>query len=847
MLRASLKGMAKRKGRVVLTSIAIVLGTMFVSASMVLTASLNKSLTTMFSDIYSEADYVVQHAEANPTGASADGAPVTPSQYIPASTLEEIRQLDGVETATGDISAMVTARDADGKTLGGMQPTMGFNWESIADFMELDKGNAPSADDEIIVSNKFLKDAGLELGDTSDISTMSTEREPYTVVGTYDMPGNRDSFLGETQVAFTTSAAQSLMAQDRDAYMSITVIGDADKEALENAAGSDFEVLTSAEADEQNAEGLQMFGDIIGYIFFGFGVIAIIVSVFLIINTFTIVVAQRQKELALMRAMGATRGQATRSILLEALIVGIIGSLIGYALGIGLGVGLSAIVGNTLFEGLPVSMVIPASSTSAIVIGVIVTLLAAFGPARRAGKVPPVAAMRDAANPPKPLRGITIVGSIVTLIGVGLMFGGLNGMFEGNTLAATFAGVAITFIGSILLTPILATPLVSVLGRLFGVGITAKLGRLNASRSPRRTAITASALMISIALVTAIASIVSSLKATSEDYFSETLQSDLIVSQASMAAMPTGIPADINEGLSDIDGVESVADMYTSHDTKVDGKDSDWAFNSTGDIEDTFGILGITVDEGSLSDFDRDSVLIGEDIADEENLEVGDTVTLTLFDGTEADLTVTAVTSSENWGGSWWMSPELSEHFQLTKPFQTFIEVSDDASVSAVQDEIDTLLADEQELTVTNNAEFIDEQTGMLDNVIIAVQVLMGLAVLIAIIGVINTLVLSVLERTRELGMLRAIGMTRPQIRRMVTAESIIICLFGAILGLAVGIGLGYVIQQGLKDEGITVFALPWGLMITYLIAALVVGFIAALAPAARAAKLNMLQAITTE
>jgi putative ABC transport system permease protein len=616
--------------------------------------------------------------------------------------------------------------------------------------------------------------------------------------------------------------------------------------AIAAAIGPGYKVQTGEDAGAEAAEGLAEFAGFMGYIFLGFGLVAVFVSIFLIINTFTIIVAQRQRELALLRAIGAGRDQVVRSVLLEALIIGIVASLLGFGFGVLLGWGLSSMVGGFLFSGLSVELIVPATTAWALVIGIGVTLLSALMPALRASRVPPVAAMRDAVNPPKPLRTITIAGAGVTAAGIALLALGLTDNLGGNNLVGVLVGVLVSFVGVTLLTPILSRPLVAFLGLLASWTFPGKLGRLNAARNPRRTAITAAALMIAVALVTAIASLASSMRATGEEVFDTSLSSDLIVAGTQSGANVPSFSRDTVAELSAIPGVAAVGDVYADFfGTRVDGEQTELVASEH--LGDTLRIFGATVIEGSTANLPADGIIVDESRAEDFGVGVGDTVTVRFGAGETADLTVAAILEDNIVTNGWWVSSEQIEHFAIPKPLQAFIDVAEGEDVIAVQDRVRQAIADEPEVTVTNNAEFIDQQLGILDVLLGAVQVLLALAMIIAVIGVVNTLVLSVLERTRELGLLRAVGMTRGQSRWMITVESVIICLFGALLGIGVGIGLGWAVQQGLESEGLTTFALPWGLIAAYLGAALVVGLLAAIAPAARAAKLNVLNAIAYE
>lgn len=842
MLRATLKGMASRKARLVLTSLAVVLGTMFVAAAMILTATMEKSVTGVIADAFTDVDAVVSSAE-DPAAAQGN----TPSAtLIPAEVLATVEGVDGVEFADGDVTGQVNAIGDDGKLVGAFAPTIGFNWtESDTSFNEIREGRGPEADDEVIVSAQFVKDAGLGLGDTVTAYSYTADRADYEIVGVFGLSGDRDSLAGETQMGFTTTEAQRLLTQGEDAYMAIYVEGDASTDAIAAAVGDDYRVQTGEEASEEAAQGFAVVADIMGYIFLGFGLVAVFVSVFLIINTFTIIVAQRQRELALLRAIGAARGQVVGSVLAEAVVIGVIASIVGLGLGVLLGWGLSQLVSSTVMGGLPVQLQIPATALWALAVGIGVTVLSAIIPAVKASGVPPVAAMREAVNPPKPLRGITIAGLAVTAVGGVLVALGLTDNLGDLGLPGFLSGVGIAFVGITLLTPILSRPLVALLGSVMSWTFEGRLGKLNAGRNPRRTAITASALMIAVALVTGIATLVSSFKETTTELTDSNLESDLIVMGQQGANIPTFAPETLAE-IKALPDVAAVGDLYGEFfGAEIDGEPT--MLYASEDLPTSLGIFSGTVAEGSVEDLPDDGLAVNESAAADRGVAIGDTVEVAFADNTTAQLQVTAILDDSQLTDGWWVAPAQIEHFTVPKPMQAYIQVAEGADVDAVEAEVDTILADEPEVNVTNNAEFVAQQTSQLDVLLASVQILLALAIIIAIIGVVNTLVLSVLERTRELGLLRAVGMTRGQARRMITVESVIICLFGAVLGIAVGIGLGWTVQQALEEEGLTSFALPWGLIVTYLVAAVAVGLLAAIAPAARAAKLNVLGAIAYE
>lgn len=843
MLRATLKGMASRKARLVLTSLAVVLGTMFVAAAMILTATMEKSVTGVIADAFTEVDAVVSSAE-DPAAAQGN----TPSAtLIPGTVLEAVRGVEGVETADGDVSGQVNAIGSDGKLVGTFAPTIGFNWnDQSTGINEIREGTGPQADDEVIVSAQFVADSGLGVGDTVTAYSYTADRAEYEIVGVFGLSGDRDSLAGETQMGFTVTEAQRLLTQGADAYMAIYVQGDASTEDIAGAIGDEYRVQTGEEASEEAAQGFAAVADIMGYIFLGFGLVAVFVSVFLIINTFTIIVAQRQRELALLRAIGAARGQVVGSVLAEAAVIGVIASIVGLGLGVLLGWGLSQLVSSTVMGGLQVQLEVPATALWALAVGIGVTVLSAIVPAIKASGIPPVAAMRDAVNPPKPLRGITIVGLAVTAVGGVLVALGLTDNLGDLGLPGFLSGVGITFVGITLLTPILSRPLVAMLGAVMSWSFAGRLGKLNAGRNPRRTAITASALMIAVALVTGIATLVSSFKATTAELTDSDLESDLIVMGQQGANIPTFMPETLAE-IKALPDVAAVGDLYGEFfGSSID--DEPTMLYASEDLPTSLAIFSGTVAEGSIENLPENGLVVNESAAEERGLGLGSTVQVDFAKDNRSDqLQVVAILEDSQLTDGWWLSPAQIPNFSVPKPMQAYIQVAEGADVAAVQTEVEDILADEPEVSVTNNAEFVNQQTAQLDILLMSVQILLALAIIIAIIGVINTLILSVLERTRELGLLRAIGMTRGQAGRMIIVESVIICLFGAVLGIAVGIGLGWTVQQALEEDGLTSFALPWGLIITYLVAAVKVGLLAAILPALRAVKLNVLNAIAYE
>ncbi|QSB06730.1 ABC transporter permease [Natronoglycomyces albus] len=846
MFRATLRGMLARKARLLLTSLAVMLAALFVSAAMVLTNSLGDATGNLLADAYSEIDVVVQPEDRSfDSGGTHD--------TVPAEIKDLVEGVPEAERTFGNIEGFVNALDVRGDLVGNFAPNMGFAWNDDDPSLELLDGRGPVENNEVAVSTLFESTAGLGIGDTVTVYSGTAERAEYDIVGTYGWPGGRDSFAGETSLMFTVPSAQELMFGGEDAYTDVLVQA-ADGTSAEQlrdiirgelSAYDDVEVVTGEEASEAMSEELSTITDVAGWIFLGFGLIAVFVSIFLIYNTFNIVVAQRLKELALMRALGASRKQVKRSVLLEALVVGLIASIIGLGLGVLAGYGLSNAAANFALGGIDVPFNIPLSAVLwAFGVGVGVTLISALIPARRASKVPPVAAMRDAATPDKSILVPTILGSIITAGGIGLIIFGLQGQMGGFSVQGTFIGMFALFIGATLLTPLLSRPIVGLLGRLMAWGMPGKLGRQNASRNPRRTAITASAIMIGVALVTAIATMLSSVKASTADFFEDNIDAELIVGGVQTGPIPPTFEAERVSEIGALSDVDSVADMYFDF-TQVDENMA--IVYSSQNMADTFSQLEGDVDANTLNNLAVNEVILNENNAERYDVSEGDTLTLQLSRGEEQDFRVASVFTDNDLLNGLWVAPDHIADFSIPKPAQAFVKLVDGADTDAVQGQVQTIIDNEPEVSVSNHQEFVEQATAPFDFFLIAIQVLLALALIIAVIGVINTLVLSVLERTRELGLLRAVGMTRGQTTRMITIESVTIAVFGALLGIGLGVALGWIFVEGIDGAGIDTFAVPTGLIIGYLIAAIVVGFLAAIAPAVRAAKLDVLKAISYE
>ncbi|MEU0081856.1 FtsX-like permease family protein [Micromonospora tulbaghiae] len=846
MLRATLKSLLARKLRLLLSGLAVVLGVMFVSGAFVLTDTLGRSFDAVFADAYAEVDVSVE-AKPKIDVSTAEGMPV--STPMPASVLDRVKAVPGVADAKGVVAAEGARMiGSNGKVVTSFgPPQLGQNWLGESDLVEMREGRAPQADDEIVI-NAALAEAGkVKVGDRVGVLTLAPKKE-FTLVGVFGYSGGRDSIGGANEVYFTTPVAQQLMLGEPDVFSSVSVqaAGGTTPAALRDEVartlGADYQVKTgeqlAADASAGLKEGLSFFNKIL----LGFAAVALLVGTFLILNTFSIIVAQRTRELALMRAIGASGKQVIGSVVLEALAVGLIASVLGLAAGIGVGALLAYLFGQ-LAGGLTLAgLGVPASAViGAFAVGMLITVIAALLPALRASRIPPIAAMQDVATPDRPLTKVTIGGAVVTGIGAVLLFLGLGGHAGDSTLATILGGVLFAFIGVALLTPIISRPVVALLGAMFSWSVPGKLGRLNSGRNPRRTAITAAALMVGIALVTGVTVILDSAKGSIGKLAEDNIKAELVISGSTTGPRPASFDPAVLEKAAAIPGVRMVSGEYG--DMAVVGGERTWVAASS-NVAALQQIFGAKAAAGDISRLAPDQMLVSSDTAEARNLTVGSTVPVQLSRGEARTYTVSGIYSSSQLTNPVTLPPQAAADFSIPQPIQGFLQLAPGTSVDAVQPQVERLLADSPEVSVADRAAFIEQQTGQLDSLLQMIQILLALAIVIAVLGIINTLALSVLERTRELGLLRAIGLRRAQTMRMITVEAVVISIFGALLGVVVGTGLGAAVVEALKDEGITDLVLPWGQMVTFLVLAAIIGVVAAVLPAIRAARINVLGAI---
>jgi putative ABC transport system permease protein len=852
MVRATLKGLLARKLRLLLSGLAVVLGVMAVSGALVLTDNLGRSFDTLFQTVNQNLDVQVrgaQHVEAGRRGGQGVSEP------IPAEVVGKVAAVPGVQNAIGAViadGARVIGRD--GKVIGSSgPPRFGTGWRGEVGFVELRQGRGPRAPAEIAIDAGLAKQAGFELGDRIGVLTLQPRRT-FTLVGIFGYTGGRGSLGAETRVAFTEPVAQRLMLGRPGAYSVVNVRARHGvsptrlRDAIQAALGGGYVVRTRQQVADDQARDVTQFLGFLRVFLLGFAGVTLFVGVFLILNTFSILVAQRTRELALLRALGASRGQVLRSVLIEAVLVGLLAATLGLFAGLGVAALLRSVMQAARGVRLPdTGLTLPvAAIIASYLVGVLVTVIAALVPALRASRVPPIAAMRDTATPDRPLTALTIAGALLTMAGVAAVGAALFGGLGGATPAALLGGVLLTFVGVAMLTSAISRPAVAVLGRAFAWSLPGRLGRRNSARNPRRTAITAAALMVGIALVTGVSVLASSLRASLGQLVRQDLAAELVISGDSVTnrSAPSYDPAVIDQAKR-LPGVRQAVAVYVD-DAQI-GKDTTEV--AAGDVRAIAEIFRLRATAGQLRTLRKGELVVDDDFAKDHHTGVGGTLQLaTQRRGPQPFRVVGVFERSRLVPGPLVLSvPDATAGFRSPQANWGYITLDRGADSAAVQRQVAALLTDNPEVGVRTQSDFLAQLTRQVNTSVVLLYVLLGLAIVIAVLGIVNTLVLSILERTRELGLVRAMGMPRAQVIQVVAVESVVIAMFGALLGLLVGTALGTAVVGALRDQFIPVLSLPRGSMAVFLALAVIVGLAAAILPAIRAARTDVLRAIAYE
>ncbi len=847
MLKVSLRSLLTHKLRLVLTAISIVLGVTFVAGTLVLT----DTISSTFEGVIGDGRQGHRRSGDRPAGGHRHQPSGTkPTQPLPASLLARVRAVSGVADAAGKLQRSGIAVLVDDKVIGGAvrQMTVGGNWVSDPQLSpyRLTSGAAPTSANDVVIDAATAKAGHLAVGDQVQIAFSSSAIQNFRISGIATF-GTENSVAGQGFALFTLPTAEQLLqagntydAIDASAQSSVTDLQLRDRVAAA-LSGAAVQVQTGAQAAAQTEQtAVTEINDFIGTPLLVFAFIAVFVGSFLIVNTFSILVAQRSQELALLRALGATRGQVFTEVITEAAITGVLASLVGFLIGILIADALVHIFSSTAQLSIQVSALVVS-----LLVGTIITVIAAALPARRATHIAPVAALRES-QPEMQSLPRTRIG-----IGLFLVLGGAAGLLQSLfSASATSApnlqvlglSVLAIFIGVALLAPLLVRPVATALG--WPARLRGPAGRLageNARRNPRRTALTAAALMVGLALVTAVAVITDSLEASIDQAIDGTLNAGLLIQDERGSGFSPEVATTLRSDprLTDISEVRGSDVLVGDISTEVSGL-------APAAIGPDIGFSMTSGSAGSLAS--ADTALVDSTEAGTEGLRVGSEITMTFPNGDKVPMHLGGIYTPDALLSGFLVSlSTLDPHVTTALDQVVLANPAPGVSLGSADASLLTDLRAYPLLSSFTAAQYKNFISTGLNTFLNLIYVLLGLAIVIAVFGIINTLALSVLERTRELGLLRALGMTRGQTQEMVAWESVIIALLGAVLGLAVGTGLGLALVSSLHADGITATAVPVENLVLYAVAAAFFGLVAAIFPAIRASRVDVLRAVTTE
>ncbi len=840
MWRVTLKGLLAHKLRLALTALAIVLGVTFIAGTFVLTDTLHNTFDTLFGNIYQNVNFQVRGVAQFGSGGTATRNPV------PESLLATVRAVPGVEAAEGSVTGYAQYIGHDGKAIStGGAPTLGvsFDPDQQISALRLVEGTRPTTPHDVVMDLGTAQKYDFKVGQSVRILLQGPTRT-FTITGLARF-GTADNLAGATLAAFDIPTAQALMGEVGQ-FDTINVVSapGTNKAAVQRAIARSLphgvEVVTGQTVINEQTSAISQALGFFNTALLVFGFIALFVGGFTILNTFSITVGQRTRELALLRIVGASRRQVFRSVLGEAVIVGLVSSLVGLGLGVLAAVGLEKLLsgfGVTLPSGPLVFEV--RTVVVCLIVGVGVTLVSAISPARRAVRIAPVAAVSEQQTEAEiPLRRRFVRGGVITLIGVvGLAFG-----LTVPAIGLVGLGAVLIFVGVAMLAPAVARPMASAIGRPLArlLGPSGRLGRENSMRSPRRTAQTSAALMVGLALVSAIAVFGASLSKSATSSVDNAISADLIVSSTNKngsGSFSTTVP----RVASAVPGVTASSTVYGDQFEVRNSLESLLGLG-TKNLSQTV-ILNMTA--GSSRALDAGDLLIDTNTASADHLSVGDTVPVRFALTGPSTMRIGGIFQPNALAGKYLVSDAFFlRHFQNPLPGAVLLNTN---GRSGVQQAVERALAPYPNVEVQSRAQFEASQSAQVNQLLGLVYALLALAVLIALIGIVNTLMLSVFERTHEIGLLRAVGMKRRQIRAMIRSESVILAVFGAVIGIIVGTALGIALVSALHAQGLTETVVPISNLVIFLILAALLGLLAASWPARRAARLDVLAAIAAD
>jgi putative ABC transport system permease protein len=843
MLRAALRGLWARKRRLLGTTTAVVLGVAFLTATLVLGDSMRAGFRDAFTSANAGTDVIVRSAVEFDSEDTVRG-------FIDADLVETVAAVDGVDRAVPSIEGVGTLLDSAGDRVGGNgPPTVATNWIDDPELnpYRLAEGRAPARDGEVVIDRRAAEDGDLHVGDRTTVLTPSPVKVTIVGIATF---GDADSLGGVTYTAFTLPEAQELIAGRSDAISSVLVAADdgVSQETLRDEImrlmPARIEALTQPElTSEQEADVRNDFLGVFEVLLIAFAGIAMVVAAFSIYNTFSIVVAQRTRESAMLRALGASRGQVITGVTLEALAVGVLASALGFVAGLGLAAGLDALLAGL---DLPDAGLVISARTVVIAaaVGIVTTLVTTIGPAVKAARVAPLAALRDVAVDRSAVSKTRIAAGVITA-GGGLALVIAAASSGDGAVTRVGLGALALLVGAVVLGPVVARPAAAVLGAGPAItrGFAGRLARRNAMRNPRRIAASASALMVGTGVVALFTTFGASLEATIDDAVDTQFAGDLVVVQnfdsgTTMSPQLAAAIDDLPEVATSVGAAEATA--------RLDGHDVE---PMAIDLARLDGVLDLGVTQGSAAGFGPGQIAISEHYAEDNRVALGDVLPMRFVDGVTTDLKVGVIYAERMNFGDFIIAPaDWAPHARQSGDVVVFIDLADGVSVADGQTAVTAVTDRFSAPDPQTRDEYVDSVGDEIDGMLTFVYGLLGVAVLIGVMGVGNTLALSIHERTRELGLLRAVGQSRRQLRSTVRWESVIVAVFGTVGGLAVGTFLGWGLMRAINSqEEFGVFAVPVPQLAVILALAAVAGVVAAVRPARRAARLDILDAVATD
>ncbi|MGA5823612.1 ABC transporter permease [Kitasatospora sp. NPDC094028] len=854
MFRTALRNVLAHKGRLLMTTLAVLLGTAFVAGTLVFSDTFGNALRTQNSKSYT--DIAVTVSDHGAVGRGYDhGARADASPHLTEETRTKVAALPGAAEVRGVVSGFAGIADRKGALIGNGFSTTGTNYVPGADGTDprypLVEGRGPQNAGEIALDTRTADKGGFKVGDTVRVAVNGPVME-LRLTGTLHTNDPRVQ-AGGSLAAFDTATAQQLyLSPGRFAELDVKAKPGTDDAALLTAVeqavprGDDIEARTGRELAAEQERMIQQGTRFLTTFLLGFAGIALFVGIFIIANTFSMLVAQRTKELALLRAVGATRRQITRSVLVEALLVGLTASVAGLVAGIGIAIGLKALLNGPMEANLPDGplVVAPATVVAAIAVGVLVTVLAAWLPARRASRIAPVAAM-SSAEQPATQKGLLVrntIGLLFSLAGAGALAAGVGG----KEVKLVGLGAGALLIGVFVLTPLLSRPLIALIAPLLRAlyGTPGKLAKENAVRNPRRTAATASALTIGVTLITSLTVIGASVNQALDKATATDLRADYTV------AMQNGsmLSAELAPKIAKAPGVSATSVVRNVPVRTADsGEDNEWMTSVDGATIDR--LYTLPVKEGAADALKQGKLLVGPYAVEHDGYRLGQTLAVTYPDGAKGSLTVGGILAEDTVLGNVLVPDALAgPHTAPGSGLDKVLVKGTDGATAGLKQALRDATGGNPLISVKGEKDVKAESRSMVTNILNMMYGLLGMSVVIAVLGVVNTMAMSVFERRREIGMLRAIGLDRLGIRRMVRLESLLIALFGGLVGVGLGILVAWAGLQTLRDsfKGLTTVVPPVQTL-GFLLAAAVIGLLAALWPAHRASRLDILESIKSE